>query len=185
VLLAVLAVAVIAVVAMVQANSGSSSPKTSASTSPGPVSTPGVAESGSAAPSFDLAKLSGPGRISLADLRGHPAIINFWASWCIPCRAEFPLFRDAQARYAKDGLKIVGITYRDLPSDSRQFARENGATWTLAKGGDGDPVARAYGVRAMPQTFFLDPSGKIVKRYFGNPGRAGLDAEVQALLART
>lgn len=183
-LLGVAVLAVIAVVAMVQVGSRSESPKTTASSAPGDVSTPGVAQSGSAAPPFDLDKLRGPGRVSLADLRGHPAIINFWASWCVPCRAEFPLFRAAQARYAKDGLKIVGITYRDLPSDSRRFAREHGATWTLAKGGDGDPVARAYGVRAMPQTFFLDPSGKIVKRFFGNPGRAGLDAEIQALLSR-
>jgi cytochrome c biogenesis protein CcmG, thiol:disulfide interchange protein DsbE len=176
----------IAVVAVVQADddSGSGAGATSTSVNPSDVSTPGVAGPGTTAPSFDLAKLRGSGRVSLADLRGHPAIVNFWASWCLACRDEFPVLRQAQARYAKDGLKIVGITYRDLPDDARDFARDHGATWTLAKGGDGDPVARAFGVRAMPQTFFIDASGKIVKRYFGNPGRPGLDAEINALLGR-
>jgi cytochrome c biogenesis protein CcmG/thiol:disulfide interchange protein DsbE len=142
----------------------------------------GVAEAGSRAPAFDLARLRGPGRVRLSDYRGRPLIVNFWASWCVPCRKEFPLFGQARADYSPEQLGIVGITYRDLADDSRRFARDHDATWTLAGGGTGDPVAKEYGVRAMPQTFFVDPDGTIVSRYYGAPSRDEFEAELARLL---
>ena len=133
----------------------------------------GVATTGAPAPSFDLATLSGSGRISLAALRGKPVVLNFWASWCAECKAEFPLLADITRRHP--GVTVIGITYNDIPSDSRRFAREQHATWQLAKGGDGDPVGRAYGIRAIPQTFFIDRAGVIRARAFGLPGRDALE----------
>jgi cytochrome c biogenesis protein CcmG/thiol:disulfide interchange protein DsbE len=174
----VVVLAVIAVVAMVSADDGPSrGSRPVADEEPKP-SVAGVAEAGTAAPPFDLARLRGPGKVRLADYRGRPLIVNFWASWCVPCRKEFPLFGEAREAYSPEQLGIVGITYRDLPDDSRRFAREHDATWTLAEGGDGDPVAKAYGVRAMPQTFFVDPDGTIVSRYYGAPARDEFEAEV-------
>jgi cytochrome c biogenesis protein CcmG/thiol:disulfide interchange protein DsbE len=186
VIVAVVVLAVIGVVAMVQADSGGSSDAkggTTASSAPGPVSDAGIAPAGSKAPDFDLPRLRGPGRISLADLRGRPAIVNFWASYCVPCRKEFSLFHDMQAKYRAQGLKVVGITYRDLPDDARAFADDHDANWQLAEGGAGDPVGRAYGVRAIPQTFFLDRDGTISARYFGAPPRAEFEAQVQKIIA--
>jgi cytochrome c biogenesis protein CcmG, thiol:disulfide interchange protein DsbE len=175
----VLVLAVIAVVATLQADGESADPE------PAPVktSTAGVAPKGSQAPDFDLEGLNGSGRVRLADLKGKPVIVNFWASYCVPCRKEFPAFRAAQSKYRAQGLEIVGITFRDLTDDSRRFAKQQRANWLLAKGGDGDPVGRAYGVRALPQTFFINRDGTIVERYFGAPSGEKFDAEVQKILS--
>jgi cytochrome c biogenesis protein CcmG/thiol:disulfide interchange protein DsbE len=175
----VLVLAAIAVFAVVSADDGGSPASESP---PAETSTAGVAQRGSPAPDFDLARLRSPGRVRLADLRGRPVIVNFWAAWCVPCRKEFPTFREAQARYREDGLAIVGITFKDLPDDARRFAKQQRANWLLAEGGDGDPVGKAYGVRALPQTFFVNRRGIIVARYFGAPSGDDFDAAVQKIL---
>jgi cytochrome c biogenesis protein CcmG/thiol:disulfide interchange protein DsbE len=172
-------VAAIAVFATIQADSGDSS---DANPPPGRATTKGIASPGTVAPDFDLARLRGPGRVKLAALRGQPVIVNFWASYCFPCRKEFPLFRDAQAKYRRDGLRIVGITFKDLTEDAKRFAKQQRATWDLAEGGEGDPVGRAYGVRALPQTFFINRRGVIVARYFGAPSGDRFDAEVRKII---
>jgi cytochrome c biogenesis protein CcmG/thiol:disulfide interchange protein DsbE len=188
VIVAVVLLAAVAVIAMVQADSGGSSGSDDTasgsppSTAPGPVSDAGIAPAGSKAPDFDLARLRGPGRVSLAQLRGQPVIVNFWASWCVPCRKEFSLFHDMQAQYRAQGLKVVGITYRDLAGDARAFADDHDANWMLAEGGAGDPVARAYGVRAIPQTFFIERDGTISARYYGAPPRAEFEQQVRTIV---
>lgn len=178
-LVGVVVLAVIAVVATISASSGDSN---GADPKPVKTSTAGVAPKGSQAPDFDLPQLRGPGRVRLADLHGRPVIVNFWASWCIPCRKEFPLFRTTQAKYRAQGLQIVGITFKDLSGDARAFAKRQRANWTLAPGGDGDPVGKAYGIRALPQTIFIDRRGTITSRFFGAPNGADLDHEVRKII---
>jgi cytochrome c biogenesis protein CcmG/thiol:disulfide interchange protein DsbE len=123
--------------------------------------------------------------VTLASLRGHPVVINFWASWCVPCREEFPIFRRAyEEHHDRDGLEIVGIARRDIEDDARSFARSQHATWTLALD-ESDDAGRAYGVRAMPQTIFVDRTGHIVTRYYGAPAsQARFDATLARILAR-
>ena len=120
---------------------------------------------GEPAPDFELPTLDG-GSVRLSEFRGRPVVINFWASWCHPCRTEFPLLADSLDDHADDELAVVGVTYRDIESDSRAFVDETGATWPQAVDEDGD-VARSYGVRAIPQTFFVDRDGNVSGRLFG------------------
>lgn len=140
----------------------------------------GPAEVDGAAPDFTLPGLDG-GTVALGDYAGRPVMVNFWASWCNPCRKEFPLFEDALARYRDDGLEIIGVTYNDIASDSRAFVAAQGADWVFAKDPD-RRLAEAYGVRAIPQTFFIDADGRIVSRVFGITEAEDLDAEIRRIL---
>jgi cytochrome c biogenesis protein CcmG, thiol:disulfide interchange protein DsbE len=143
--------------------------------------TPGVATAGNLAPDFDLPRLRGDGSIRLSDLRGTGVVVNFWASWCIPCRKEFPVLRRVQRQYRDDGVEIIGIVYNDIPSDARAFARRERATWNLVTD-DARTTAIDYGVRAIPQTFFIAPDGRISQRYFQAPSEATFDAEIEKIL---
>jgi cytochrome c biogenesis protein CcmG, thiol:disulfide interchange protein DsbE len=136
---------------------------------------------GDVAPNFDLPSLEGD-RVSLSELRGQPVIVNFWASWCNPCRQEFPILADTLDEYESDGLAVVGVTYRDIESDSRDFADEFGATWPLAVDEDG-VAAQAYGVRAIPVTFFIDADSVVVARLFGFTSADALEEPLAELFA--
>jgi len=146
--------------------------------------THGAPGPGVAAPPFDLRTLNGNGRVRLADYAGRPVVLTFWASWCISCRHEFPALRDLTQRSSGSDLAVVGITYRDIPADARAFAQEMRANFTLALGGDEDPVARAYGIRAIPQIYFIDRHGVIHARRFGAPSASQLRADVAAISRR-
>jgi len=145
------------------------------------VSVSGVAEVGDQAPDFEVPALDGDGQVRLSDLRGRPVVLNFWASWCNPCREEFPVLRRAAKKYGDD-VEIVGVTYKDIPSDSRAFARKEHADWLLGEDERGTVGAKAYGVRALPQTFFIDADGRIVDRVFGITSDAALRGPLQRLL---
>jgi cytochrome c biogenesis protein CcmG/thiol:disulfide interchange protein DsbE len=135
---------------------------------------------GNAAPDFTLADLDG-NPVSLADLRGRPVIVNFWASWCGPCVEEFPLLRDAADGHAADGLAIVGIVYQDRSEEARGFMARNGATWPAAMD-PADRVATAYGVIGPPETFFIGRDGTIVARQLGQFSAASLEEKIAAII---
>ncbi len=135
---------------------------------------------GNVAPDFSVIDLDG-NAIHLDDLHGRPVIVNFWASWCIPCVEEFPLLRDAQARHAGDGLVVVGIVYQDRTQAARDFMANNGATWAAAADPDGR-VAEAYGILAPPETFFIGRDGRIAARVLGQFTAATLDDKVAAIM---
>jgi cytochrome c biogenesis protein CcmG/thiol:disulfide interchange protein DsbE len=145
-------------------------------------SEPGVAEVGAAAPGIDLPTLTGAGRVRVGDGPGRPTLLNFWASWCIPCREEFPVLGRLDDRYGPDGLRVVGVTFRDSRADARRFVTREDAGWEMAHDADG-VAARAYGVRAAPQTVLIAPDGSIVRRWYGRPSEAALEAAVAGLLS--
>jgi cytochrome c biogenesis protein CcmG, thiol:disulfide interchange protein DsbE len=152
-------------------------------TSSAQISVGGRAEVGDQAPDFELPALDGNGTVRLSDFRGRPVVLNFWASYCNPCRDEFPLFKQALREHAADDLAVVGVAFQDVPSDSRAFVRATGARWPNGIDERGTVGKQDYGVLALPQTFFIDRDGKIVDRYFaGLTTRAALDQPLEKLL---
>ena len=179
-------VVVIAITVVVVANSGDDGSNV---TSPGPngmlddLGADTGLETGATAPDFALTKLSGDGTVKLSDYRGKPVVVNFWASWCHPCRKEFPLLADARTKYKDDDLRIIGVSFRDIPADSRRFVEDQQAKWTFARD-DRGVVAKDYGVRAVPQTFFIDADGTIRERVFGITSAKDLDQTLKKILPK-
>jgi cytochrome c biogenesis protein CcmG/thiol:disulfide interchange protein DsbE len=121
---------------------------------------------GTAAPAFTLPSLDGRS-VSLADFKGKVVIVNFWATWCPPCRAEIPDFVRFQSKYRDRGLAIVGLAMdAGGARDVRPFAEEMNINYTMLLGND--DIAQAYGgIVGIPTTFVVDRSGTIVKKFIG------------------
>lgn len=133
------------------------------------------------APGFHLATLSGDS-LSLEELHGNVVILNFWASWCLPCRAEHDVFRRVESEYAERGVRIVGVVYQDDPESARRFMRVLGGSWPSVL----DPATRTaidYGVYGVPETFFLDREGRIAHKHVGAVTWELVRAKVDSLLA--
>lgn len=135
---------------------------------------------GQPAPDFSVVSLDGD-EIRLADLRGRPAIVYFWASYCEPCKEEFPLLRAAAERHAADGLAIVGIVFEDGPETARDFMERFDATWPAALD-PGAEVADAYRVFGPPETYFIDRDGRIAARQIGQISERSLDEKLAAII---
>jgi cytochrome c biogenesis protein CcmG, thiol:disulfide interchange protein DsbE len=148
---------------------------------PGSVTGGAGGEVGSPAPDFELPALDGSGDVRLADYRGRPVIVNFWASWCNPCRQEFPLLQQALRDHRAERLAVIGVTYQDIAPDSRTFVRQRRATWPQGVD-DGGTVADAFGVRAIPQSFFVRADGTIAARIFGFTSKEALARPLNELL---
>jgi cytochrome c biogenesis protein CcmG/thiol:disulfide interchange protein DsbE len=113
------------------------------------------AESGSPAPSFDLPLLDGSGSLSDDDLRGRPVVINFWASWCIPCREEAPLLEKTWRAYRDRGIMFLGVNIKDAKSDAKRFVEEFDITYPTVRDLN-QSLTRDFGVKGLPETFFVD-----------------------------
>jgi cytochrome c biogenesis protein CcmG/thiol:disulfide interchange protein DsbE len=120
---------------------------------------------GDRAPDFALADLDGE-PVRLADYAGRPVLVNFWASWCLPCVEEFPVLAEALETHADIGLAVIGIVYRDRSEAARAFGNQLGATWPLVMD-PGERVARAYGVFGPPESWLIGPDGVVVSRHIG------------------
>ena len=128
------------------------------------------------APDQVLPKLGGGGSASLADYRGKVVVLNFWASWCPPCRQEAPLLARFQKTLAPRGT-VLGVTYKDEPSASLKFARKYGLTYPSLFDGKLQ-MAPKYGTTALPETFVIDGRGRIVALSRGEVTQAFLDNAV-------
>lgn len=117
------------------------------------------------APAFTLATFDG-GAFRLADQRGKVVVVNFWASWCVPCRQEAPRFAAADATYRGRGVVFVGVDVQDNARDARAFLAEFGLRYPNGPD-DGARIADAYGVSGVPTTFVIDRAGRIRRRWPG------------------
>ena len=111
-------------------------------------------------PAFSLQKLGG-GKLSNQDLKGHPVVINFWASWCLPCRDEAPTLEAKWRKYRDDGLIVLGVNVQDAEEDASRFADEFGLSFPIVRDVELD-LWRKLGVRGIPETFFLDRNSVFV-----------------------
>lgn len=135
---------------------------------------------GARAPEIAGTRLDGQ-PFALSDLRGRPVVLNFWASWCIPCRDEFPLFRDRLAAGGADAFVLVGVLFDDEPASARRFIDRFGATWPTVLDPDGE-AARAYRLIVPPTTFFIDRDGVIRDFALGELRAADLEAKLETIL---
>ena len=115
---------------------------------------------GDAVPTASLPLLEGGGRESLAAQRGRWVLVNFWASWCIPCRAEAPALEEFQRRYGGPRFTVVGIDTQDLSGDALAFVERYGLSYPQLRDGEGD-AADEYGTTGVPENFLVDPAGKV------------------------
>lgn len=137
------------------------------------------------APAFDLDRLSGEGRESLADYRGKVVVLNAWASWCDPCRAESPLLERWHKRISRDGRgTVLGIDALDVDEDARAFVREFGLTYPMLRDPEGGSLID-YGVASYPETFVIDKRGNIVALRRGSVDERWMRENVAPLLDRS
>jgi cytochrome c biogenesis protein CcmG, thiol:disulfide interchange protein DsbE len=117
---------------------------------------------GARAPAFSLPRLDGSGTVSLASLRGRTVVLNFFASWCAPCKREAPDLESIWRRYRSDGLVVLGVDSGDAKSDARRFLSAHGVTYPIVFD-PGETLAQGpYALPGMPVTYVLNRSGRIV-----------------------
>ncbi len=145
-----------------------------------PGRTPGIAKI-TTAPDFTLDSLDGKS-VRLSDLRGKAVLLNFWATWCGPCKIEMPWFVELQKEYGPQGLQVVGVAMDDSSKDDiAKFAKDMGVNYPVLLGKEA--VGDAYGgVPALPETFFISRDGKIVDKIIGLKGRSEIEDAVKKAL---
>ncbi len=134
------------------------------------------------APSVALPAFDGR-QVSLEGLRGHPVILNFWASWCVPCREEAPILEAIWSEFRVRGVIVVGVDTQDLETPARRFLAQHGITYLNVRDPDGH-VAHLFGATGVPETFFIGRDGRIRGKFAGaQPGRSAWREAADALLA--
>ena len=134
---------------------------------------------GTAAPGFTLRRLGGDGSVDLASLRGKAVVINFWASWCVPCKSEAPRLEAAWRQYRSRGVVFLGVDYHDLASDARRFVAAHGLTFPMLRDGSGDVTSGRYGITQVPETWVVGRSGTLVLHIPGPVADSGSVAELR------
>ena len=120
------------------------------------------------APEFELPLLDGSGTLSLASLRGRAVVLNFWASWCEPCKEESPRLEAAWQRWKDRGVVVVGIDAQDFRVDAKRFVKRYGLTYPIVHDGSGSTLGR-FGVSGFPETWFVDREGRLVGERIQGP----------------
>lgn len=141
------------------------------------------------APEFTLPVLtSAPGlpaagkQLSLSQLRGHPVVLNIWASWCVPCRDEAPILQSIWDRYKHQGVYVVGVDVKDLTGDALNFHQTYGLTFPTVRDGEGN-IEGPYGTTGVPESFIIDRRGRVAAALRGPLSASGSSANVNSFAA--
>jgi cytochrome c biogenesis protein CcmG/thiol:disulfide interchange protein DsbE len=134
-----------------------------------------------AAPAFELARLDGSGTVSLASLRGKAVVVNFWASWCEPCKEESPRLEQAWERFRERDVVVLGIDTHDFKSEARRFVERYELSYPMLHDKGGATYKR-YGLVGLPETMFIDGDGEIVAWVQGPLSEADLDRNIALAL---
>ena len=134
------------------------------------------------APQFTLPLFSG-GTFSLAEQRGKVVVVNFWASWCIPCRKEAPILENTWRKYKDRGVVFVGVDYVDTDKEAMAFIQEFNVTYP--NGPDiGTETSRAYRIQGVPETYFVGKDGMLYGNHIGPIDQATLSAKIEEVLKK-
>jgi cytochrome c biogenesis protein CcmG/thiol:disulfide interchange protein DsbE len=154
----------------------------SVQTAPGPVQAAGDPPKGSMAPAFELTSIPDGKSVPLASFRGKAVLLNFWATWCGPCKIEMPWLVDLQKRYGPQGLQIVGVAMDDTSNkEIADFAHKMGVNYVVLKGTE--KVGDLYGgIDRLPLTYYLDRSGKVVDETVGLAGESVIEDAIKKAL---
>jgi peroxiredoxin len=122
--------------------------------------------------------------VRLADFAGKPLVVNFWATWCGPCKAEIPWFVEFADKYKAQGLTIVGVSVDDPPEDIKAYATEYKINYPLLVGRDRDDIARAYDAQqVIPVSWLIRSDGRVQAKVTGIHGRDWFDQQLQAMFS--
>jgi thiol-disulfide isomerase/thioredoxin len=140
---------------------------------------------GKVAPAFTLSDLDGK-KVSLADYKGHPVFVNFWATWCEPCKLEMPWLEEFSKKYAAQGLVVLGISTDDAGKDVvAKTAKKLGVTYPILL--KNDKIEDAYDIEYQPESFLVDKNGKVLLATAGIEDGAGgkdlIEANIKKLIA--
>jgi cytochrome c biogenesis protein CcmG/thiol:disulfide interchange protein DsbE len=119
-------------------------------------------------------------RVSLQELRGHPVVMNFWASWCGPCKDEAPRLNDAAKTHARR-VVFLGVDVQDLESDALRFLERYGTNYVSVRD-ERNSTYGSYGLTGLPETYFLDRRGRVMAHWIGEISEAELEAGVAAAI---
>jgi cytochrome c biogenesis protein CcmG/thiol:disulfide interchange protein DsbE len=139
---------------------------------------------GETAPDKELYRLGAEGTGEIADYRGRWVFVNFWASWCGPCRSEAPALERFQQEHSSQGFTVLGINLDDTTDDALAFVRRYGLTYPQLRDGDGDDRRDAYGMTGFPESFLVDPEGDLALIRRGPVDQRYLDEAVAPLIQR-
>jgi thiol-disulfide isomerase/thioredoxin len=144
---------------------------------------PGDPAKGSVAPTFELKSIPDGKSVALASFRGKAVLLNFWATWCGPCKIEMPWLVDLQKKYGPQGLQIVGVAMDDTDSkEIADFAQKMGVNYVVLKGTE--KVGDLYGgVDRLPLTYYVDRSGKVVDETVGLASESVIEDAIKKALA--
>ena len=133
------------------------------------------------APDFTLARLDRPGKLTLSSLRGKVVVLNFWASWCYPCKQEAGALEAASHRW-KGRVLVLGVDVNDFAGDARKFMRKHGVTYPIVHD-NGNVTSPKYGFSLLPETFFVDRRGRVVGHVAGQVSAADLRQGIEKALS--
>lgn len=121
-------------------------------------------------------------QLSLSQLRGHPVVLNIWASWCVPCTDEAPILQSIWNRYRSQGVYVLGVDVKDLTGDALSFHKEYGLTFPTVRDGEGN-IEGPYGTTGVPESFIIDRNGNIAAALRGPLSASGASANVNGFVS--